>query len=201
MSCASRPHALYWLEYQRISAWCGPSSIVGDSNMAKKSAAARQANASRRLAAAAKEHGVTLVKPAGTPSSATPTPPRPAAPTTKPANSAAPKARPAPARSAPARPATPASAAKTMPPATAPLLAANAPAKPTAAPAPRPPAPMPPARTSRSSRAARVRGGSLVTPEHYAYVRNDLRLTAVLAVIMFAVIIGLYFYLHSIGQA
>lgn len=41
----------------------------------------------------------------------------------------------------------------------------------------------------------------MVTPEHYGYVKGDLRLIGVLAFIMFLIIIGLYVYLHSIGQA
>jgi len=37
------------------------------------------------------------------------------------------------------------------------------------------------------------RSNALITPEHYQYVRHDLMLIAILALIMFAVIIGLHF--------
>jgi hypothetical protein len=37
------------------------------------------------------------------------------------------------------------------------------------------------------------RANALITPEHYQYVRHDLMLIAILALIMFAVIIGLHF--------
>jgi uncharacterized membrane protein YqiK len=39
-----------------------------------------------------------------------------------------------------------------------------------------------------------------VTAEHYAYVKHDLRMIAILVAIMFLIILGLYFYLRSIGQ-
>jgi hypothetical protein len=47
----------------------------------------------------------------------------------------------------------------------------------------------------------RTRASSLVTPEHYAYVRGDLIRTAVLAATMFAIIIVAYFILHAHGMA
>jgi hypothetical protein len=47
----------------------------------------------------------------------------------------------------------------------------------------------------------RTRASSLVTPEHYAYVRADLIRTAVLATAMFVIIIIAYFILHAHGQA
>jgi hypothetical protein len=39
---------------------------------------------------------------------------------------------------------------------------------------------------------------SLITPEHYAYVRKDLRFILILAIIMFAVIIALHFALPAL---
>jgi hypothetical protein len=52
--------------------------------------------------------------------------------------------------------------------------------------------------TPRSTRPAqRPRGASASMAEHYAYVKNDLRLIAVLAAVMFLVIIVLHFYLPS----
>ena len=41
----------------------------------------------------------------------------------------------------------------------------------------------------------RIRNANVVTPEHYRYVMRDLRMTAILAVAMFAVIIILHFVL------
>jgi hypothetical protein len=42
-----------------------------------------------------------------------------------------------------------------------------------------------------------VRPANLITAEHYAYVRNDLRIIAALAGAMFLVIIILHFVLPS----
>jgi hypothetical protein len=56
-----------------------------------------------------------------------------------------------------------------------------------------------PQRTARSQTHSRAR--ALVTPEHYAYVRNDLIRTAVLAATMFLIIVIAYLWLHAQGQA
>lgn len=202
-------------------------------SMAKKTAAARQANASRRLAAAAKGQGITLVKAPGAASSTPQTSgsashtlagatgrgsqeQAASTATNKPANRIVSKS-PAPGattvtrpRPAAARPA--ASSASTTAPGTvraSTTTTATPPSRPVptpaasssaAAAAPRQ-APPPVARVARTSRTARARGSVMVTPEHYAYVKSDLRLIGALAFIMFLVIIALYFYLHSIGQA
>jgi hypothetical protein len=41
----------------------------------------------------------------------------------------------------------------------------------------------------------RIREANMVTPEHYRYVIQDLRLTGILAAVMFGVIIVLHFVL------
>jgi hypothetical protein len=46
----------------------------------------------------------------------------------------------------------------------------------------------------------RARTAGMVTAEHYAYVKNDLRVIGMLAVGMFLVIVIFYFYLRSLGQ-
>jgi hypothetical protein len=43
----------------------------------------------------------------------------------------------------------------------------------------------------------RSRTSALITPEHYAYVKKDLRMIAALAVLVFAVIVVLAFMLPS----
>jgi hypothetical protein len=40
----------------------------------------------------------------------------------------------------------------------------------------------------------------MVTAEHYAYVKNDLRLIGALAAAMFLIILVVYIYLRSKGQ-
>jgi hypothetical protein len=111
------------------------------------------------------------------------TPPKPAA--KKPEVSAETKAIGqgvvGPAASAPAKPASsgPARAAATT---AAHLPAARA-----------------PQRAARTQTRSRV--NALVTPEHYAYVRNDLIRTGVLATAMFLIIVIAYFVLHARGLA
>jgi hypothetical protein len=51
------------------------------------------------------------------------------------------------------------------------------------------------AKVARAREMQRARAANLITPEHYAYVKNDLRLTAILAAVMFSVIIILHFVL------
>jgi hypothetical protein len=194
--------------------------------MAKKSEAARQAGASRRLAAAAKGQGITLVKAPGTASASAGT----AGGTATPSSSASPKAS-GPAKAlAPRNPvhtpekaratATPTSPARAAAPATRPAAAPAASATKVAAaagataavakasasavrpPTPHSASPAPAApRLTRSPRTMRTRSSAMVTPEHYGYVKHDLRLIFALAVIGFVVLVALYFYLHSIGQA
>ncbi|HVB60539.1 MAG TPA: hypothetical protein VNE61_05020 [Ktedonobacteraceae bacterium] len=49
------------------------------------------------------------------------------------------------------------------------------------------------ARRQATQRAQQKSGAALITPEHYAYVRRDLMVIAILAIIMFSVIIILHF--------
>lgn len=51
------------------------------------------------------------------------------------------------------------------------------------------------ARVARARATQRARTANLITPEHYGYVINDLKLIAALAVTMFAIIIVLHFVL------
>jgi hypothetical protein len=51
------------------------------------------------------------------------------------------------------------------------------------------------ARVARARATQRARSANVITPEHYGYVRQDLRLIATLAVGMFAIIIILHFVL------
>lgn len=53
------------------------------------------------------------------------------------------------------------------------------------------------ARRQAAQRAQQRNAAMLVTPEHFSYVRKDLITIAVLAAIMFSVIIVLYFYLGA----
>lgn len=175
--------------------------------MAKKSATARHGSAPRRPttsgSGAAKrpttdQSRVTLVRSssAGTTTIADDRPtakpaataPKPAA--SKPAVTSMPKPASGggvvgPAANAPAKPATSAPARPAVQAATA------AAARPAAARGPqRPTRPV-----------SRARANALVTPEHYAYVRNDLIRTAVLAASMFLIIVIAYFVLRAHGMA
>ena len=53
------------------------------------------------------------------------------------------------------------------------------------------------ARRQAAQRAQQSNAATLFTPEHFSYVRKDLITIAVLAAIMFSVIIVLYFYLGA----
>lgn len=53
------------------------------------------------------------------------------------------------------------------------------------------------ARRQVAQKAQQRNAATLVTPEHFAYVRRDLITIAVLAVIMFGIIIVLYFFLGA----
>lgn len=48
-------------------------------------------------------------------------------------------------------------------------------------------------RRKATQQAQKKSGAALITPEHYAYVRRDLMIIAILAIIMFSVIIILHF--------
>lgn len=48
-------------------------------------------------------------------------------------------------------------------------------------------------RRKAAQQAQKKSGAALITPEHYAYVRRDLMIIAILAIIMFSVIIILHF--------
>lgn len=53
------------------------------------------------------------------------------------------------------------------------------------------------ARRQATQKAQQRNAAALVTPEHFSYVRRDLITIAVLAAIMFGVIIALYFFLGT----
>jgi hypothetical protein len=50
-------------------------------------------------------------------------------------------------------------------------------------------------RVARAKEMRRIREANMVTAEHYRYVLHDLRLTGILAALMFTVIIVLHFVL------
>jgi hypothetical protein len=139
--------------------------------MAKKSTAARQSNAARRSQTSAKAAGVSLVR--------TPKAERDATPAAEPVSVArtrptAPVARPSPAQKA-ARPEP----------------------KPEAEAARQQAAKVQAARVARARATQRARAVNVITPEHYSYVLNDLKLIGALALGMFAVILVLHFTLPS----
>jgi hypothetical protein len=59
----------------------------------------------------------------------------------------------------------------------------------------RPPSKQPVARVSRAQATQRARAVNHVSPEQYAYVKNDLKWIATLAASMFVIIIFLHFLL------
>ncbi|MGZ3600012.1 MAG: hypothetical protein ACXWQR_01960 [Ktedonobacterales bacterium] len=143
--------------------------------MAKKSTATRQANAARRSQTAAKAPAVALVRgpketnETGDTSDTSKSPATTATPTKSVVTSNADRPR---------SPAVP----KTAKPA------------PKQEPAARPEAARTQAtRVARARATQRARNANLITPEHYGYVINDLKLIAALAVTMFAIIIVLHF--------
>ncbi len=160
--------------------------------MAKKSTATRQASAARRPQTSGKVSTVKLVRPEGSradvsagtsvverPTQSAPARPAPVARTTAPVK-AAPKPTPKPAASAVQPGSTrPASAAPVTPNASARAQLQRAEA----------------AKIARAREMQRARAANLITPEHYGYVKNDLRLIAILASCMFAIIIILHFVL------
>lgn len=192
---------------------------TGVKDMPKKSTTARQAHAARRSPTtarpsqtAARSQNVSLVRapnaesPATDAASETPetpvTPATPAAPATSAADNVVTSSRPAtPAKSTagaartttatrPTAKATPKSAASTAT-ATAAKPAPKAAAQPQGAHAAREQE----RRIARAKEMRRIRNANVVTPEHYRYVIHDLRMTAILAFAMFAVIIILHFVL------
>jgi hypothetical protein len=156
--------------------------------MAKKSAAARQASASRRPPAA-KAQQVTLVRAPGAEMAATGNSGTASTLAARTATVARPtsvagRAQPGLRAASPTKPATPSSPARVT---AAPATAGRAQAV---------------RQAQRSGRTLpRARAANMVTAEHYAYVRKDLVVIAVLATALFLVIVGLYIYFHAIGQA
>ncbi|MGO8950033.1 MAG: hypothetical protein ACLQUY_20735 [Ktedonobacterales bacterium] len=148
--------------------------------MAKKSTAARQANAARRSQTTSKAPEVTLVRQPKTGSedvAVSTAAPSAGAALAKPAKNGA---VPATARTrAPeaAKPATVTVAAKT--PESVPRAASRSQAN----------------RTARAQANQRARAASQISPQHYSYVRDDLRLIAILASSMFFIILVLHFVL------
>lgn len=143
--------------------------------MAKKSTATRQTPAARRSQTTAKAADVMLVRGANAtrPSASTPTNTKPVAATRSAAvgQQERPRALEAPRAARP-----------------------TAPRKEPAAPA------APKAQASRVARARvtqRARTANLITPEHYSYVINDLKLIAGLVISMFLVIIVLAIIVHA----
>ena len=162
--------------------------------MAKKSTTTRHTTAARRPQTSGKTSAVKLVRPegatvgvsAGTPVIERPTQSAPArpAPAAKSTSTAKATSKPAPKTSAPSplpsasRPASPApTAAAPNPAMRAQLQRAEA------------------AKLARAREMQRARAANLITPEHYGYVKNDLRLIGILAAFMFAIIIVLHFVL------
>lgn len=159
--------------------------------MAKKSTAARQSNAARRPQTTAKATGVTLVrtpKESETRSTGMDAATQSAAESQVTGAAVAEKPRTV-APSAPARP--------------RPLEAPKAVASKAGAPKPAPepaqskarPANEQAARVARARATQRARTANMITPEHYSYVLNDLKVIAGLAIAMFVVIIVLHFVL------
>ncbi len=155
--------------------------------MAKKSTAARQSNAARRPQTTAKATGATLVRQphesasgsAGTDTAVRSTAEQHVVAPEKPrvtASSTAARPRPLEAPKATATP------------------KAAAPKQEVTQSRPRPASDQA-ARVARARATQRARTANMITPEHYSYVINDLKLIASLAAAMFMVIIVLHFVL------
>lgn len=147
--------------------------------MAKKSTATRQANAARRSQTTPKAPEVRLVRQPKTGDEEV------AAVTSPASSSSSPKAAKSSVVTTSTRPRIPEVAKTTAPKAIAPKMD-NA-----ARPAPRGQV----NRVARAQASQRVRTANRVSPEQYGYVKDDLRLIAILAASMFAVIIILHFLL------
>jgi hypothetical protein len=162
--------------------------------MAKKSTATRQANAARRSQTTTRPSDVMLVRapkpaentaPSAASASLTPARPQPAA-----------KSQPA----AQKKPATAPQASQVNRPRALEVSRPNKPAAPKPAPAPTQQQAAMKAQAARVARAKatqRARTATLITPEHYSYVINDLKLIGTLAFLMFAAIIALHFVLPA----
>ena len=158
--------------------------------MAKKSTATRQANAARRSQTTPRPSDVILVR----------------AP--KPGENAVPSAAsvaPASTKTQPVAPKKPAPTPQAAPPVNRPraleVARPNKPAAPKPEPAPgRQQAAAVKAQAARIARAKatqRARTANVITPEHYSYVINDLKLIGTLAVLMFGAIIVLHYALPA----
>lgn len=167
---------------------------IGVKGMAKKSTAARKTQAARRAQTAQRTQNVALVRAPDEGTSAT-TLDTAATTTEKPAT---------PTATRPSLPTTTASAAQsprssaTAGRATATASRPATSSRPASKPAPTPQRNAPRDQERRIARAKemrRIRAENVVTPEHYRYVIQDLRMTGVLAALMFAVIIVLHFVL------
>ncbi len=138
--------------------------------MAKKSSAARNSNAARRSQTTKPQRAALVRATESGESVATVTSPTASRPAAKPEQRAATATKSAPMAKPAARPA----------PATKPASGREQAAK-----------------MARARATQRARAANLIVPENYKYVVHDLRLTATLAVLMFAVIIVLHFVLSS----
>lgn len=167
--------------------------------MPKKSTAAHKAQAARRSQAAARSQNVALVRAP----SVTGVETAPATPDTAitPGASAVTPTAPKPSPSVVSAPRTSSSAPKSS----ARTATATRPAPTNAKPGAKPAATSQSQgtyasrdqerRVARAREMRRIREANMVTAEHYRYVLHDLRLTGILAALMFAVIIVLHFVL------
>lgn len=141
--------------------------------MAKKSTATRQTPAARRSQTTAKTADVMLVRGAKAPESA------------------------APANAKPAAAAKPASVRQQERARALEAPRATRPTAPRQEPAARAATKAQASRVARARVTQRARTANLITPEHYSYVINDLKLIAALVISMFAVIIVLAIIMHT----
>lgn len=156
--------------------------------MAKKSTAARHNNAARRPQTTAKTAGVTLVRT-----------PKETGPEKAGAGTAVERSPETQAASAGTQEKKPQTASSAIAPRSrapeAPKAAAKPAPKPESAQSKPQPNRVQAARVARARATQRARIANMITPEHYSYVLNDLRLIASLAAAMFVVIIVLHFVL------
>lgn len=162
--------------------------------MPKKSTAAHKAQAARRSQTAARSQNVALVRAPGADAAS-------AAPDTAVATgaSAPTSTTPKPSASIASAPRTSPSASKSATRTATATRAATASAKPAAKPAATSQGAYASReqerRVARAREMRRIREANMVTAEHYRYVLHDLRLTGILAALMFTVIIVLHFVL------
>ena len=162
--------------------------------MPKKSTAAHKAQAAHRSQTAARSQNVALVRAPGADAAS-------ATPDTSVATgaSATTSTTPKPSASITSAPRTSSSASKSA----TRTATATRPATASAKPAAKPAATSQGAyasreqerRVARAREMRRIREANMVTAEHYRYVLHDLRLTGILAALMFTVIIVLHFVL------